>query len=102
MIQRITKVTEKTYVSLGLIFIVISLVWFLATDRAGTQSRLDALELSVGRIENKQAYVIKSLQRIERKLGIEPLDEELASKLLSQGDTNERVSVDSVEMDRPQ
>ncbi len=79
MTERLTKVSERTWLSLGLVMSVGALIWFAGVDRTAAWGEIRATKEAVTEIKEelrttseKLTYQTQALIRLETKLGTKP------------------------------
>ena len=71
-IERAGRFTRDTLVPVSLLITICAMVWFLASDRSKAWATIDTHTESIKVLQQEQREVLRSLQRIEIKLGTKP------------------------------
>lgn len=79
MSEKIRAITENTAIPIGLIVLLVSLVFWAATDRSQALASIEATRQAVARHEDelkelrsRMEYVAGAMQRVEMRLGTSP------------------------------
>lgn len=79
MTERIARINDRTWLSLGLVITLGGLIWFAGVDRTSAWAEINATKAAVTEIKEelrstneKLSYQTQALIRLETKLGTRP------------------------------